>query len=461
MSEVATTTENVDANNQKRRRRNNNNNKRRRRDDDSDQDNRRNRRDSSEKRHKGNRSRTNETKPPKVEDGASYRSKMTRNYKNSIFIGNLPYDCTSEHLTAGFDKFGSVIRSDIVTNRGRHRGMGTVEFSESRSVIKAIDNMNNVKFMGRVIFVRKDNPPPEDSFTAKEEPKKSVFDEVGDRENSQKGFEVFLANLPFSTTAKDLHEMFTKFGNVLYAKVVLGKDGKSRGFGVCNMETKEQAISVLQYCSSLTIEGRALDCKLGKTGWVSPGTLSNHKVKKESEIDDKRVINTAELNEREMIKKREAERSMRDQGTFSFMDELMSLNKKEEEQKNKVITEEPEKEANVIQHTEEILADGKEDKIEEPPKTSNFILMSNVTLEADRKDIEELCQSFGTVVTSTRDTESKEGKELFEKNKDILAKEDGSLIVQFESPVSDESCVKVLNGFNYGGQELKVSLFIL
>lgn len=455
MSEVVTHTEKVEAN--KRRR---NNNKKRRRDDVIDHDsNKRKRRESTEKKNRNNRSNKFETRAPKVDDGASYRAKMTRNYKNSIFIGNLPYNCTSEHLTAEFDKFGHVIRSDIVTQKGRHRGMGTVEFSEPRSVIKAIDNMNNIKFMGRVIFVRKDNPPPEDSFVTKEEVKKSVFDEVGDRENAQKGYEVFLANLPFSTTSKVLYEMFSKFGKVLYAKVVLGKDGKSRGFGVCNMDTKEQAISVLQYCSDLSIEGRSLDCKLGKTGWVSPASLAKPEIIKETENDDVRVINSAELNEREMIKKREAERSMRDQGTFSFMEEVMKVNKKEEENKD-IIIEEPEKSNQVIANPEEILTEGKEDKIEEPPKSSNFILMSNVTLEADCKDIVELCQSFGNVVTSTRDNENKEGIELFENNKDILSKEEGSLIVQFETPVSDENCVKVLNGFNYGGKELKVSLYI-
>lgn len=242
MSEVVTRSEKVDTS--KRRR---NNNKRRRRDDDISHDNnKKSRRDSFEKRSKHSKSGKFETRAPKVDDGASYRAKMTRNYKNSIFIGNLPYHCTSEHLTKEFDKFGNVIRSDIVTQKGRHRGMGTVEFSEHRSVIKAIDNMNNVKFMGRIIFVRKDNPPPEDNFALKDEAKRSVFDEVGDRENAQKGFEVFLANLPFSTTSKDLHEMFTKFGNVLYTKVVLGR-----------MESREDLVCVTwkrknkpyQYCN--------------------------------------------------------------------------------------------------------------------------------------------------------------------------------------------------------------------
>ena len=107
-----------------------------------------------------------------------------------------------------------------------------------------------------------------------------------------------------------------------------------------------------------------------------------------------------------------------------------------------------------------MLTEGKEEKIEEPPKSSTFLLMRNVTLDADSKDIIELCQSFGDVITSTRDLESKEGIELAEKNKDVLSKKEGSIIVQFENPVSDESCVKVLNGFNYGGQELEVSLHI-
>ena len=482
-----------------------------------------NRRDSNRDNTRGNnrnRRISGTEAPPIVDDGASYKAKMNRNYQNSIFIGNLPYNCTGEDLTDGFNKFGQVIRSDIVTQKGRHRGMGTVEFRDFAAVLKAIRKMNNEMFMGRIIFVRKDNPPPEDAFnnnsnnsnnnssnfssnsnnnssnisnnssnnnssnishddehnnrrnrdesrrdrssrktSTGNRNKNSKYDEVGEHSMSTVGYEIFAANLPFSTKAQDLYVMFSKFGKVIYAKVIRDRDGRSRGYGVCNMETKEQAMSVLQFCHNLDIEGRKLDCKVGKIGWSAPSSLVPElDSKNTSNTEEMHTITESELTERELIRQREAERSMRDQGTFSFMDDIINggtgitkiqtntISEKEQSSSSeqKLETE--------IKKENDIISEEKKPLLE-----SNFILLHNVSTDADHNDIVELCQSFGTIKTSSRE-HIKPINPLYDNNKEVLGNSE-SVIVEFTDPVTDESCVKVLNGFTYAGKELDVQLY--
>ncbi|XBW37816.1 hypothetical protein QEN19_003391 [Hanseniaspora menglaensis] len=418
--------------------------------------------------------------PPIVDDGTSYKAKMNRNYHNSIFIGNLPYNCSGEDLTDGFNKFGQVIRSDIVTQKGRHRGMGTVEFRDYSSVTKAIRSMNSETFMGRIIFVRKDNPPPEETYNNNNSVEdegnsrrnkddgrrernnkktntsgrvKSKYDEIGEHSMSTIGYEIFAANLPFSTKAQDLFEMFSKFGKVLYAKVIRDKDGRSRGYGVCNMETKEQAMSVLQFCQNLDIEGRKLDCKVGKVGWVAQSVLDNETESSENRsttTDETYTMLESEATERELIKQREAERSLRDQGTFSFMDDIINGG-------NGITKVATGTSAEIPQLKESTKEEKIIPEIEPQITESCFILIHNILTDADHNDIVELCQSFGSIITSSRESTNQINK-LFEEQKEAL-KDPESVIVEFENPVTDESCIKVLNGFVYAGKELVVKLY--
>lgn len=44
---------------------------------------------------------------------------------------NLTFDCTPEDLKELFGTVGEVVEADIITSKGHHRGMGTVEFTKT------------------------------------------------------------------------------------------------------------------------------------------------------------------------------------------------------------------------------------------------------------------------------------------------------------------------------------------
>lgn len=71
-----------------------------------------------------------------------------------LYVGNLPFDTTTEGLRAVFEAFGTVHDVALVTDRdtGRPRGFGFVEM-DAQSASAAIEGLNNKDFGGRDLMV--------------------------------------------------------------------------------------------------------------------------------------------------------------------------------------------------------------------------------------------------------------------------------------------------------------------
>lgn len=193
---------------------------------------------------------------------STYEEKMNRNYGNSIFVGNLTYDCQPEDLKDYFSQIGEVVRADIITSRGHHRGMGTVEFTNADDVDEAIRRFDGSTLLDREIFVRQDNPPPESMRAPPRERRPRI-------QASAPGYEVFIANLPYSVNWQALKDMFKECGDVLRADVKLDRDGYSRGYGVVYYKTKEEVQVAIERYNGYELEGRVLDVHEGKLGPAS------------------------------------------------------------------------------------------------------------------------------------------------------------------------------------------------
>jgi RNA recognition motif-containing protein len=70
---------------------------------------------------------------------------------------------------------------------------------------------------------------------------------------------IYVGNLPFSTSNDDLNKLFAEFGEVTSAKVIRDKfTDRSRGFGFVEMEKDEEADKAIAELNEKEIEGRAL-----------------------------------------------------------------------------------------------------------------------------------------------------------------------------------------------------------
>ena len=73
----------------------------------------------------------------------------------NIYVGNLPWTATQDDLVQLFTPYGTVEKTQIITDRetGRSRGFGFVEMSTEVEAQKAIDALNNSPYSGRPLTV--------------------------------------------------------------------------------------------------------------------------------------------------------------------------------------------------------------------------------------------------------------------------------------------------------------------
>lgn len=81
----------------------------------------------------------------------------------NIYISNLSYSSTSEGLQELFATYGEVTSANVINDRetGRSRGFGFVEMPDDAAGQKAIDELNNTEFEGKVLSVNVARPKTE------------------------------------------------------------------------------------------------------------------------------------------------------------------------------------------------------------------------------------------------------------------------------------------------------------
>jgi RNA recognition motif-containing protein len=81
----------------------------------------------------------------------------------NIFVGNLAFGATESGIRSLFERYGTVDRVDLVTDRdtGRSRGFAFVEMSESAQADQAIRALNGAELDGRALNVNEARPKTE------------------------------------------------------------------------------------------------------------------------------------------------------------------------------------------------------------------------------------------------------------------------------------------------------------
>jgi cold-inducible RNA-binding protein len=73
------------------------------------------------------------------------------------------------------------------------------------------------------------------------------------------GNKIYVGNLPFSATSESLNEMFSQFGTVDSAKIVMDRDtGRSKGFGFVEMSSGDEAAAAIEKLNGQDMGGRSL-----------------------------------------------------------------------------------------------------------------------------------------------------------------------------------------------------------
>lgn len=77
-----------------------------------------------------------------------------------LYVGNLPFSATEQHLTETFSQCGNVDSVKVIMDResGRSKGFGFVEMSTDSEAQNAISKFNGYQFEGRAMTVNEAKP---------------------------------------------------------------------------------------------------------------------------------------------------------------------------------------------------------------------------------------------------------------------------------------------------------------
>ncbi|RLW00693.1 hypothetical protein DV515_00008677 [Chloebia gouldiae] len=157
----------------------------------------------------------------------------------TVFVGNLVSTKDFEELKTGLREFFGKKNIEVLDVRiGATRRFGYVDFSSAEDLDKALQ-MNGKKLMGVEVKLEKAKSKETMKENKKERDARTLF----------------LKNLPYRITEDDIREVFE---NALEVRIVMNKDGNSKGMAYVEFKTEAEADKALEEKQGTEIEGRAV-----------------------------------------------------------------------------------------------------------------------------------------------------------------------------------------------------------
>lgn len=177
---------------------------------------------------------------------------------NSVFVGNLGFSVTSEELKAEFEQIGQVTDAHIfITITGKSKGSGLVTFVKAEDAQKCLQEMQNKQIKGRPVFVRQDLATQGVQKDGRPLPSRLLANKI--RIETPIDCQIFIGNLPFSTTWYELRDMCAPYGEVVRSDILRDSmTGRSRGSGTVVFATKEAAAEAVAKLDKTSYKGRNL-----------------------------------------------------------------------------------------------------------------------------------------------------------------------------------------------------------
>ena len=141
----------------------------------------------------------------------------------SLYVGDLNKDVREEQLFEIFSVVGPIDSIRVLRDHISRVSLGYayVNFSSAQDAERALDSLNYYMIKGRPLRIMWKQRDPS-------------------MRKSGAG-NIFIKNTDASVTSRDLLDTFSQFGNILSCKVACSDDGKSKGFGFVQYQTREEA----------------------------------------------------------------------------------------------------------------------------------------------------------------------------------------------------------------------------
>ncbi|KAL7556807.1 hypothetical protein ACA910_005242 [Epithemia clementina (nom. ined.)] len=194
-----------------------------------------------------------------------------RTQNTSVYVWNLAPEVSWQDLKDHMRKAGNVDSATILTNaNGESLGCGVVVYQRHQEAARAIRELQNSDLKGRPMFAREDREGgrggPGRGFGGRGRGRgrsgRAGYQGRGrGGAGPPEGTQLYVGNLAFETTWKELKDHFRQCGDVRRAEVVVGPGGQSKGFGTVQFYNKEDADAAISRLNGSELQGRTLEVR--------------------------------------------------------------------------------------------------------------------------------------------------------------------------------------------------------
>lgn len=195
-----------------------------------------------------------------------------------VYVGNLAWGVDWRDLKDLFKTVGhEVTRADVMQTRdGRSKGCGIVEFATVEGAKQAVMTLNDTELKGRQIFVREDRE--ELAASTSRNSNNAALPNSGTKFSSDEtaqGRRVYVGNLSWEVQWQDLKDHMIAAGNVVHSEVICEHNGRSKGCGVVEYATPEEALTAIETLTQTELKGRMIFVREDREGGGGGGGADN------------------------------------------------------------------------------------------------------------------------------------------------------------------------------------------
>jgi len=203
-----------------------------------------------------------------MEDGEKGSSAPESSQAMRVYVGNMSWEANEDDVRSLMSKAGAVKNVDLLRRGdGKSLGSAIVTFSSKSEAEAAVRDLNDVDHMGRPVLVREDREASggrkrEERPPRERRPREERAPRDGPSGGGRgSGHRVYFGNLSWDVKWQDLKDFAREAGPVGYAKVEEEHGGRSKGFGICEFETREDADRAVRTLSEKNLMGRNVHVK--------------------------------------------------------------------------------------------------------------------------------------------------------------------------------------------------------
>ncbi|TKA21841.1 hypothetical protein B0A50_08510 [Salinomyces thailandicus] len=178
---------------------------------------------------------------------SSVENRPTPEPSRILYVGNLFFEVTAPQLEAEMSRYGEISNARVVTDgRGLSKGFAYIEFATQEAATRAVKEMDQKIFQGRRVavqyHVRRERTSPRPT-----------------RPESAPSKTLFIGNMSYQMSDKDLNDLFREIRNVVDVRVAIDRrSGQPRGFAHADFLDIASAERAKAYLTKKIIYGRQL-----------------------------------------------------------------------------------------------------------------------------------------------------------------------------------------------------------